>query len=89
MIFATDGLMRTMNTTTTPTTTKNVNPADAELLAAVLARTARFRDRALAESWAGHAAKAQVVMLGDDGRYWVVSPADAARLERLGYEYAD
>ena len=71
------------------TTTTTVTPAAGKMLAETLTRTARFRDRALAESWAGHAVRSQVVMLGDDGRYWVVSPADAARLERLGYEYAD
>ena len=80
--------MSVMNNATT-TTTATVNPADAKTLADVLTRTARFRDRALAYDWAAHAVKSQLVMLGDDGRYWVVSPADAARLERLGYEYAD
>jgi len=29
------------------------------------------------------------VMLGDDGRFWVVTPADASRLEKAGYEYAN
>jgi hypothetical protein len=92
MISPADGLMSAMDTTTTTTTTTptNVDPADAKLLLAdVLARAARFRDRRLAFDWAAHAVRSQVVLHGDDGRYWVVSPADAARLERLGYEYAD
>jgi hypothetical protein len=28
------------------------------------------------------------VMLGDDNRFWVVTLADAQRLERVGYEWA-
>ena len=28
------------------------------------------------------------VMLGDDNRFWVVTLADAQRLERAGYEWA-
>lgn len=35
-----------------------------------------------------HATKPMCVVLGDDGRYWVVCPADASRLERAGLEYA-
>jgi hypothetical protein len=74
------------NATTNVTTT---DTADAELFARVMARTFRFRERRHAFGFAGHAAKSQRVMLGDDDRYWVVTPADASRLERMGYEYAD
>jgi hypothetical protein len=74
--------------TTTASTTNVPNTADAELFAKVMARTYRFRERRHAFGFASHAAKSQRVMLGDDGRYWVVTPADAARLERMGYEYA-
>ena len=39
-----------------------------------------------------HAVKPLRVMLGDvvddEPRFWVVTPADASRLERAGYEYA-
>ncbi len=52
-------------------------------------RAARFNDRALAFQNAAHATKAKCVMLGDDGKFWVVRPVDAARLERMGYEWAD
>jgi hypothetical protein len=55
----------------------------------VLARAAKFRDRHLGFDRAAHAVRRQAVMHGDDRRRWVVSPADAARLERLGYEYAE
>lgn len=50
---------------------------------------AKYRDRALAFASLRHAAKPMRVMLGDDQRFWVVCPADAARLERQGIEYAD
>jgi hypothetical protein len=29
------------------------------------------------------------VMLGDDGKFWVTTPANCARLERMGYEWAN
>ena len=47
-----------------------------------------FRDRALAES-AARRCRAGTVMLGEDERYLVVCLADAARMERAGYEYAN
>jgi hypothetical protein len=55
----------------------------------IKARAARFIDRQLAFEHAATTVKPHRVMLGDDGRYWVVTPADAARLERMGYEYAN
>ncbi len=48
---------------------------------------ARYQDRGLAFA-AAHRQKAGAVMLGDDGRYWVVCLADAARLEAAGLEWA-
>jgi len=32
--------------------------------------------------------KAKMVILGDDCKFWVCCPADASRLNKLGYEYA-
>ena len=55
----------------------------------VLPRVHRFTQRHHAEGFARHAEKTQWVMLGDDGRYWVATPADCPRLEGAGYEYAD
>jgi hypothetical protein len=48
----------------------------------------RYYDLALAIIAMNHCVKAHFIMLGDDGRFWVVTPADASRLERAGYEYA-
>jgi len=73
-----------MNTTTPTTTTNDPNGPEA-----VLKRACRFKSRELAFSFAYRAAKPMRVMLGDDERYWVVTPADASRLERWGYEYAN
>ena len=46
-----------------------------------------FRSLELAIRFAARA-KALWVMHGDDCAAWVVCPADAARLEKAGYEYA-
>jgi hypothetical protein len=52
----------------------------------------RFNTQANATNFANRAATLMIVMLGDhgseNGEYWVVSPADAQRLERAGYEMA-
>jgi len=48
----------------------------------------RFRRYELAESFADHAVKSMMVLLGDDERYWVVTMANAERLLRAGYEAA-
>ena len=51
-------------------------------------KPACYSDRELAFASLDHAVKPLRVMLGDDCRYWVVTPADAQRLERAGYEWA-
>lgn len=49
-----------------------------------------FSNRELATSYAAHCVKPHWIVLGDhdgdNGEYWVVTPADAQRLERAGYE---
>lgn len=50
-----------------------------------------FRDYELAASYASRCVKTHWIVLGDndgegEGEYWVVTPADAQRLERVGYE---
>ncbi len=55
----------------------------------ILKETFRFTRRDLAFSFAHRAEKALWVMLGDDGRFWVTTPANCQRLERMGYEWAD
>ena len=51
-----------------------------------------FRNLDLAEVHAAHCVKPHWIVLGDnDGEvaeYWVVTPADAQRLARCGYEIA-
>lgn len=42
----------------------------------------------LAQSAASMAVKSLWVMLGDSGKFWVATPADCARLERAGYDFA-
>jgi hypothetical protein len=47
----------------------------------------RFSTNELAASFA-RKGKANMIILGDDGYYWVVTAAHAARLVKQGYEYA-
>ena len=46
----------------------------------------RFHNGDLAKIWADRWPEARRVVLGDDGKWWVVVPADAATLEKNGYE---
>lgn len=48
----------------------------------------KFRHWARANSAVNHSIKSAVIICGDDMRYWVVSPRDGAKLEKLGYEWA-
>lgn len=51
----------------------------------------RFNTLASARSFADRAHKVMMVVLGDaeaGAPYWVTTPADAARLQRAGYELA-
>jgi hypothetical protein len=48
----------------------------------------RFRNQGLADSFADHATKTLMVIMGDDERFWVVTMADGERLIRGGYEVA-
>ena len=45
-------------------------------------------DRTAAFAWAAGMIKLHFVILGDDCKFWVVCPADASRLIKVGYEYA-
>ncbi len=55
----------------------------------IMRHTQRFVRFDLARDYAARPPKRLWVMLGDDGRYWVTTPANCARLEEMGYEYAD
>ncbi len=48
----------------------------------------RFSSRDAAFRWSNNTIKMSMVMLGCDGKFWVVCPADATRLYKMGYEYA-
>ena len=50
-------------------------------------RIERYASLANAE-YAVSLRRGYTIMLGNDGRYWVVTLADAARLERAGYDWA-
>jgi hypothetical protein len=52
-----------------------------------------FRSFKNAASYASHCIKTHWIVLGyndgeSDGEYWVVTPADASRLNRAGFEIA-
>jgi len=47
----------------------------------------KFNNERYAENFAYGAVKPMRIILGDDGKYWVVTPADAERLYRAGYSY--
>ena len=47
----------------------------------------KFADYHLAKSFAENAEKLMLIILGDDGKFWVGTPAEAEKLYRQGYEY--
>ncbi len=49
----------------------------------------KFNDLINARTFAGRAAKSMVILLGDDGRYWVVSLGLGEELVKSGYEVAE
>jgi hypothetical protein len=49
----------------------------------------RFWVLGLARAFSNRTAMASAVVLGDDGRFWVVTLAEMERLLRAGYELAD
>ncbi len=64
-----------------------INP---QVKALVKGHIAVFRNPELANNYANRCIKPHWVVLGDNdgenGEYWVVTPTDAQRLERAGYE---
>ena len=54
----------------------------------VVMKITKFRKLSSAQGFVSHAVKMQVIVLGDNGEYWVVRPVDAVKLERQGYELA-
>lgn len=51
-------------------------------------RSFRFRDINNARNFRDNAATMLMIVHGDDGHFWVTTPADATRLQRAGYEVA-
>ncbi|MFN8993198.1 MAG: hypothetical protein ACK5X3_05970 [Pseudomonadota bacterium] len=48
----------------------------------------KFTSLSTANSFVNNAIKSMAVMMGDDNKFWVVTMADAQRLEKVGYEWA-
>jgi len=48
----------------------------------------KFSSLDLARSFANRAEKMQLVILGDDDKYWVASPRVTEKLHKEGYQYA-
>lgn len=51
-------------------------------------RIEAYRTIESARSAAACCVKPMWVMLGENGKFWLATPADCARLERAGYEFA-
>ncbi|HEX2908750.1 MAG TPA: hypothetical protein VHO69_17900 [Phototrophicaceae bacterium] len=49
----------------------------------------KFNNRQNAFEFANRCTKIMLVLLGDDGLFWVTAPAQAERLHRQGYQYAE
>ncbi|QKI80600.1 hypothetical protein [Kroppenstedtia eburnea] len=48
----------------------------------------KFNQLATAQSFANRCQKIQMIILGDDDKFWVVSPREAKALETAGYQLA-
>jgi hypothetical protein len=49
----------------------------------------KFNTLGAAKSFAYHAPKIWMIIMGDDELFWVVTPAHAERLVKQGYELAE
>ncbi|MFW5988277.1 MAG: hypothetical protein ACOCQA_02425 [bacterium] len=48
----------------------------------------KFNNLSLARRNVERSKKIKMIILGDDGKYWVGSPAVTEQLYKMGYEYA-
>lgn len=48
-------------------------------------KTLKYNTEKSARNVVINAYKIMMIVLGDDGLYWVVTPAEATRLEKVGY----
>lgn len=74
MYISIDALMEIPNQT---------NPMNAQT---INSQVSKFSSLALAKSFASKCKKMQLIVMGDDSRYWVASASFATKLEKLGYE---
>ena len=49
----------------------------------------KFHELETAKRFAYRCEKIMMIVLGDDGLYWVTTGKEASRLVKAGYEYAD
>lgn len=49
----------------------------------------KFNSLKLAKSFAGNCKKMHLIVLGDDGKFWVATPRITEALVKSGYEYAE
>ena len=52
----------------------------------IAARVSKFNTLKSAKSFADRCVKGQLIIMGDDGLFWVANMGFAAKLEKLGYE---
>jgi hypothetical protein len=49
----------------------------------------KFSSLKLAKSFVGRCEKINLIVMGDDGKFWVALPKVTDQLIKLGYEYAN
>lgn len=49
----------------------------------------KFKSLGIARSFSDRCVKIMMIVLGDDGMFWVVTPRVGERLVASGYEYAE
>jgi hypothetical protein len=59
-----------------------------EKFAKIMKKTDKFNRLRTAERFMYRCEKPRTIILGDDGKYWVLHPNQAAKLNAAGYEYA-
>jgi hypothetical protein len=74
--------------------TERITPmTDRKTFSDIMNETHKFRHFGNAQSFAANSRKSMWVMMGGcdeerGGEYWVTTPANCSRLEKMGYEYA-
>jgi len=49
---------------------------------------ATFRNLNVAKRWSSNCTESKMIIMGDDGEFWMVRPVDGNRLIAAGYEVA-